>query len=67
MGELLILSKQSERQKDNIDRQVSKIVSQLTTQVEHFLSRNAKKTLNEEEIKEMLEKGLKQFPSMDFD
>ena len=79
MGELLILSKQSERQKDNIDRQVSKIVSQLTTQVEHFLSRNAnlllycadylleKKTLNEEEIEEMMAKGLKQFPSMDFD
>lgn len=79
MGELLILSKQSERQKDNIDKQVSKIISHMTTQVEHFLSRNAnlllyctdylldKKTLNEEEIEEMLEKGLKQFPSMDFD
>ena len=79
MGETLILSKQSERQKDNVDKQVSKIISYLTHKVEQFLARNShlllycadrlleKKTLNEEEIQEMLLNGLLQFPSTDFD
>lgn len=79
MGETLILSKESERQKDNVDKQVSKIISYLTHKVEQFLARNShlllycadrlleKKTLNEEEIQEMLLNGLLQFPSTDFD
>lgn len=78
MGETLILSKQSERQKENIDKQVQKMITQLTNDVEHFLSRNSnllnfcadylmeQKTLNDDEIQEMLQKGLAKFPSRDF-
>ena len=78
MGETLVVSRESERQKENIDKQVSKIVSQMTSEVEHLLSRNSnllqfcadyllkRKTLNDEEILEMLEMGIQKFPSKDF-
>ncbi len=78
MGEVLILSKESERQKEAIDKQVGKLLNQMTTEVEHFLSRNShllsfcadylveRKTLNEQEILEMLQTGLMKFPSKDF-